>query len=608
MTSIKYPRPVNSSVYRDKKPNNSMISISLSLPQINSSTTPVQEQGSLAYDPNTKLLYYSNGIAWTEVSPAITSVLSINANGGTHETGNITLDSGTGVSIVDSPAGTFTFTNAGVTSVNANSGTHETGGITLAAGSGLSIVDSPAGTFTFTNAGLITGVTSINANSGTLETGNITLDSGTGISIVDSPAGTFTFTNTGVLSISGTANQITVTGTSSATLSIPTPFIPPGNEYLPGYLNVGSSSAPVNTSTGMITGQGLSIGNNQVSFSGYPINIDQTITSSGQDPAGVYSIVDLNPSGAVSSAYTGYNFYIQTDASNSQNFTSPIRGLAGGAFHQGTGTAIMVNGLVGQAGIQGASVVGALSETRAVVGSLITANYTNAATQTIPLHHSFFANAPSINAASGGITVTDHIDFDTVAIATTNLTVTTGVRFRLVPLGTGTNRYGIWFDNSGSGSENGIRWGTTIGTDIANWYYNGSNQVRNDFDISSRHSISNSTASSSNVALGTGSNNGGTAASFTINGTDECHTISITTSSVTPAANAIIYTYTYTNTFPTGSVVCFSAANTFTSANSGVRFIFISVNTSAKYEMMIPAAENLAASTTYMWNVIIRGY
>lgn len=68
MTSVAKYRPVNSSVYRDKRPNTSYVSISLNLPQINHTTSPVQDQGSVAYDPNTQFVYYSNGIAWIQFS------------------------------------------------------------------------------------------------------------------------------------------------------------------------------------------------------------------------------------------------------------------------------------------------------------------------------------------------------------------------------------------------------------------------------------------------------------------------------------------------------------------------------------------------------------
>lgn len=64
-----YNAVINSSVYRDKKQNNSLCNISLTLPQINHSTTPAQDQGSLAYDPNTQGLYFSNGSSWTQIQP-----------------------------------------------------------------------------------------------------------------------------------------------------------------------------------------------------------------------------------------------------------------------------------------------------------------------------------------------------------------------------------------------------------------------------------------------------------------------------------------------------------------------------------------------------------
>lgn len=79
-----------------------------------------------------------------------TAVTSLNANAGTHETGDLELASGTGVTVTDS-SGTFTFANTGVLSVAANSGTAETGAINLVGTTNeVIITDSPAGTLTFT--------------------------------------------------------------------------------------------------------------------------------------------------------------------------------------------------------------------------------------------------------------------------------------------------------------------------------------------------------------------------------------------------------------------------------------------------------------------------
>ena len=91
--------------------------------------------------------------------------ISTTVGSGTFQINNTGVTSnvaGTGIS-VSAATGAVTISNTGVLSVKANAGTAETGAIVLANGTNVSIVDSPAGTFTFnvpTGAG---GVTTFSA-------------------------------------------------------------------------------------------------------------------------------------------------------------------------------------------------------------------------------------------------------------------------------------------------------------------------------------------------------------------------------------------------------------------------------------------------------------
>ena len=64
MSIVRRPFSVNSSVYKDQTLNNITTNITSSIPFINSSITPANTAGSLAYDPNLQAIYYSNGEFW----------------------------------------------------------------------------------------------------------------------------------------------------------------------------------------------------------------------------------------------------------------------------------------------------------------------------------------------------------------------------------------------------------------------------------------------------------------------------------------------------------------------------------------------------------------
>ena len=166
---------------------------------------------------------YGNG----QTTIANAGVLSAAANGGTAETGALNFVAGTGITIVDSPAGTFTISGSGsgvssfVTTLSGlTPSTAATGAVTL------------AGTLNSTSGGTGTGTA---PSSGQILVGTsggqyvpYTLASGTGISTTTG-SGTLQINNTGATSIAGTTNQVTASASTGAvTLSTPSTFIAPG--------------------------------------------------------------------------------------------------------------------------------------------------------------------------------------------------------------------------------------------------------------------------------------------------------------------------------------------------------------------------------------------
>lgn len=110
------------------------------------------------------------------------------------------------------------------------------------------------------------------------------------------------------------------------------------------------------------------------------------------------------------------------------------------------------------------------------------------------------------------------------------------------------------------------------------------------------------------VVLGTASNNGGTAATYTVTGVDEGFTFQVTTSSITPAASSAIATFTYATAFPTGSSVVWSPNGAHNTANLTFNTgPYISASSSTGFTWSMFTA-NLTASTTYQWCFIIKGY
>jgi hypothetical protein len=136
---------------------------------------------------------------------------------------------GAGISITNTDKGSSqaifkTITPSSGTSVTAatNSST-----LNLTAGSGITVTGSGS-TITITNSAVapnIFGTIAVAGQSNVVvdtTTDTLTLAAGTGMSITtDATTDTVTFNNTGVTSVTGTANQVTVTGTTTPTLSLP---------------------------------------------------------------------------------------------------------------------------------------------------------------------------------------------------------------------------------------------------------------------------------------------------------------------------------------------------------------------------------------------------
>ena len=134
------------------------------------------------------------------------TVTQIREDSGTYRTGNITLQSGTNVTITEPSTGVFNFAStdtnttnfniqaSGGTSTNISAGetiNYTGGGATTVSRSGNTITISSTDTNTDTNT-----VTQIREDSGSYRTGNITLSSGTNVSIVETSTGVFQFNST----------------------------------------------------------------------------------------------------------------------------------------------------------------------------------------------------------------------------------------------------------------------------------------------------------------------------------------------------------------------------------------------------------------------------
>ena len=199
--------------------------------------------------------------SWTITNTGVLSLAGLS--------GSVGLTSGSGIRITTS-GNTFTVANTGVLSFNSLTGAI-TGVSQLSAGSGITL--SPVGgtgTQTITNtgvlsfngsAGSVTGVGSLNGATGTL-TGVSLIIPGTGISVSSlGVTGAQTVTNVGVTGLTGTANQITVSGTTgSITLTLPSAITTPGSLTVTGDLTVNGTTTTVNSTVVQVQDPIIAIG------------------------------------------------------------------------------------------------------------------------------------------------------------------------------------------------------------------------------------------------------------------------------------------------------------------------------------------------------------
>ena len=171
----------------------------------------------------------------------------------------VTFAAGSGISTTGSATDTITIANTGVTGVQ--------GGTAIS-------VSSATGFPTITNTGVqsltITSGSGIQAATVSGTTGAITytitntgvtgIQPGTGISVT-SNTGNPTITNVGVTGLTGTANQITVSGTTgSITLSLPSAITTPGSLTVTGNLTVNGTTTTVNSTTVTVQDPIIAIG------------------------------------------------------------------------------------------------------------------------------------------------------------------------------------------------------------------------------------------------------------------------------------------------------------------------------------------------------------
>ena len=476
MSIVRRPFSVNSSVYKDQTLNNITTNITSSIPFINSSITPANTAGSLAYDPNLQAIYYSNGESWF--------ALGGGSSGG--------------------------------------------------------------------NSGSVTNVTDLRAYPATNNPQTVILEGDVvaGDGITSGVAGVYYYDPTDTTSPD---NGVTViVASNSSTPNARWKLLPMG-QFDASYGNFGSYATETETI----------ISANQVS-----LTVAETITTvpavgaNQQTESAIFW--NINPTANVPSGapnYTALQVSPMDSATNANNIISGIIGVTVQPVHQSLGTLNVLNGIYSTPLLlSSGQVVGNVLTTYGFhtgvlqQGNFFGQSFSSSGSASVNNAFGFSATGPT--SVTGILTVSNQM----VGYDVSNISLSSGynVGYRVNGLIGGTNPYGFLFQSAAASTANGITWSNSPQTPTiaSNWYYNGSFQLRNDYDTSARHSITHNSITSLAFALGTGSNNGGTAATInSVLGTDQDHQISITTSSTAPAASAIIYTCTYVNSFPTGSIV-----------------------------------------------------
>lgn len=107
------------------------------------------------------------------------------------------------------------------------------------------------------------------------------------------------------------------------------------------------------------------------------------------------------------------------------------------------------------------------------------------------------------------------------------------------------------------------------------------------------------TLSNANVVVGAGAGSGGSA---TLTGVDGTHLLTVTTGTL-PTLSASIAIVTFTSSRGHISYAILEPANAVTAALSGTGSVFMSANSATAYTLSAGTVA-LAASTTYVWNVV----
>lgn len=195
------------------------------------------------------------------------------------------------------------------------------------------------------STGAVVSVSSLNS-----ATGAVSLFAGTGLSVATSVSSRgITFTNTGVTGLTGTVNQIAVSGTTgSITLSLPSAITVPGSLTTTSTLSVGTDL----TVTGNLTVNGTTttVNSNTVTIQDPVIAIGGAGTTNAPPPSGDVKdrgiVFQYNSSGGKTGFFghdqsTGYFTYIPNISSLSSDVVTgtagtaqlnEVRGLSGVTF------------------------------------------------------------------------------------------------------------------------------------------------------------------------------------------------------------------------------------------------------------------------------------
>lgn len=391
--------------------------------------------------------------------------------------------------------------------------------------------------------------------------------------------------------IAGTTNQITSSTVGpTTTLSVPSLFIPPGDERVTGYLRVGDAAgAPINTTAGDITARRIVAGvdisfdetfpqvllandvyDEASSFPRYTSGTTLTInrsTDTGNTDLGTVmnrlAIANTNTAGMA----TRSNTVIQNEINGSGTITQLNTLLARNYIYPGySGTIVSLRGIQ----------IDPLSVISTNTGTII------------DLRGLYVSSAIATN----GITVTN--SYGAYIGSGTATTINCGLQ--IIPRSGATNNYALWIPDQLGGTGGGITFGNTGDT---SFWRGAANQLFTPGDWMSVHYLSSTIPT---VSPGTGA---GTAPTIAITGSDIAPIVTLTTGTGC-AANATIFTITWGASWgASGPGVTWSGGNAATANlfNTANKTPFAStVNQSAMTFTSNTVA--LTDSTTYIFRFI----